>query len=685
MGLVGFADSKWDVHFDDIQVISNDIDAAAPIINNEKTSINFGGTFKSPGDVFEFNVDVVNAGTIDAMLNSILKTGITSDNSDYINYEVKYYDSSEIKKYDFLGRNSRTRINVKVEYKYDVSTIPNLSGQEFSLTLEYVSSTDEAVDRGNTFLLAEKNDVLVLNNVRENSLSNLRIYGNNEQKQYSGYQLIQKGGLSTSEADSEFWSFIYKVKPLSDGWAHIEYDNTNGSTDIYPDLFINNEYINLKPSTTYTYFLEYKNFSGEGSFVASQSVRDNDPFTENFSTVFNSTSGKTKKVLHTKDDLTGKLGLRSFAAVNPGKRLSIDVRIMLVEGDYSSTNLEYEPYVGGIPSPNLDYPQEIESVTGDSKLTINGKNLFRSYSNEYYNYGITTTAYDDGSLRVKGTVGNWWVNITSTTNHLLKPGTYTFSVTEAKDYRVALKGYYPSGSIDEFRIEPGETSKTFTINKNLSYYIYLGGLVDGSELDEMLYIQVEKSDKATEYEPFKNKVYNLSLGDIKLNGIGENRDYIHNINGKWFIHKAIEKQIFEGTEEYKIDDTVDGITQFSVQPNFNPRMDNEYINYVLSDRFRGMEFNLSWLNNNTVNSRHNYYLRFNTNKATTIQEFKTLLSNYNATVYYVLDIPIEIEITNQELISQLNAILENNLYDGYNYINFDSNINTDISFDYKQK
>lgn len=685
MGLIGFSDSKWDVHFDDIQVISNDIDAAAPIINNEKTSINFGGTFKSPGDVFEFNVDVVNAGTIDAMLNSILKTGITSDNSDYINYEVKYYDSSEIKKYDFLGKNSRTRINVKVEFKYEVDSIPTISGQNFTLTLEYVSSTDEAVDRGNTFLLAEKNDVLIFNNAKENSLSNLRIYGNNEQKQYSGYQLIQKDGLSTSETDSEFWNFIYKASPLSDGWAHIEYDNTNGSTDVYPDLFINNEYINLKPSTTYTYFLEYKNFSGEGSFVASQSVRDNDPFTENFSTVFNSTSGKTKKVLHTKDDLTGKLGLRSFAAVNPGKRLSIDVRIMLVEGDYGSTNLEYEPYVGGIPSPNPDYSQEINSVTGDSKLTITGKNLFRSYDKSYNSYGITTTAYDDGSLKINGTVENLWVNLTSIRNHILEPGTYTFSMPEAKEYTVCLKGYYPDGGVDEFRIEPGKVSKTFTIKKELKYYIFLHYLSVDTELDEMLYIQVEKSDKATEYEPFKNKVYDLSLGDIKLNGIGDNRDYIHNINGKWFIHKAIEKQIFDGSEEYKIDDTVDGITQFSVQPNFNPRMDNEYINYVLSDRFRGMEFNLSWLNNNTVNSRHNYYLRFNTNKATTIQEFKTLLSNNNTTVYYVLDIPIEIEITNQELISQLNAILENNLYDGYNYINFDSNINTDISFDYKQK
>ena len=42
--------------------------------------------------------------------------------------------------------------------------------------------------------------------------------------------------------------------------------------------------------------------------------------------------------------------------------------IMLVEG---SSALPYEPYTGGIPSPNLDYPQEIETI---SDFTVEVKN-----------------------------------------------------------------------------------------------------------------------------------------------------------------------------------------------------------------------------------------------------------------------------------------------------------------------
>lgn len=38
-----------------------------------------------------------------------------------------------------------------------------------------------------------------------------------------------------------------------------------------------------------------------------------------------------------------------------------------------STATTYEPYVGGVPSPNPDYPQPIRTVTGEQTITINGQ------------------------------------------------------------------------------------------------------------------------------------------------------------------------------------------------------------------------------------------------------------------------------------------------------------------------
>ena len=44
---------------------------------------------------------------------------------------------------------------------------------------------------------------------------------------------------------------------------------------------------------------------------------------------------------------------------------------------YRGTDVkEYEPYVGGTPSPSYDYPQEVKSVTENVNLSIVKKNLF---------------------------------------------------------------------------------------------------------------------------------------------------------------------------------------------------------------------------------------------------------------------------------------------------------------------
>ena len=40
----------------------------------------------------------------------------------------------------------------------------------------------------------------------------------------------------------------------------------------------------------------------------------------------------------------------------------------------NSTDTSYEPYTGGIASPNPDYPQDIQVVTGENQINIIGKN-----------------------------------------------------------------------------------------------------------------------------------------------------------------------------------------------------------------------------------------------------------------------------------------------------------------------
>ena len=71
-GRSNISKNTWDVHFDNIKVTDGSVDAIkVPTIENN-TKIDFDAKLNLPGDFYEFIVDVVNNGTIDAMVESII-------------------------------------------------------------------------------------------------------------------------------------------------------------------------------------------------------------------------------------------------------------------------------------------------------------------------------------------------------------------------------------------------------------------------------------------------------------------------------------------------------------------------------------------------------------------------------------------------------------------------------------
>lgn len=70
--------------------------------------------------------------------------------------------------------------------------------------------------------------------------------------------------------------------------------------------------------------------------------------------------------------------------------------------DLTATYDDFEPYTGGIPSPNPDYPQEIKSVVNPT-VKVCGKNLFKATLGNVTANGITCTANSDGTYILNGT------------------------------------------------------------------------------------------------------------------------------------------------------------------------------------------------------------------------------------------------------------------------------------------
>ncbi len=135
--------STWDIYLDNVEVNSNSVSDNVPVISGSST-LTFDVDLNIPGDFYEFKVDVVNDGSIDAMIDSVIKTPeLTSEQAKYIKYEVSYANGESISSNQTLEKGTSTPIKVRVEYRKDLvaSDLPSTATElSLKLTLVYVQS-----------------------------------------------------------------------------------------------------------------------------------------------------------------------------------------------------------------------------------------------------------------------------------------------------------------------------------------------------------------------------------------------------------------------------------------------------------------------------------------------------------------------------------------------------------------
>ena len=149
-GSAGVPKMSWDIHFSGLEENSNNNVLASPapnIINNSK--INFVVVLEKPGDKYGFKVDIVNDGTIDAMINSVAIYGLSKEQSKYIDYTVTYMNGSEIQEKDLLKAGQSKTIYLNINYIDFVSNISNTSDLNVNLVFDvnYVQADNSAINR----------------------------------------------------------------------------------------------------------------------------------------------------------------------------------------------------------------------------------------------------------------------------------------------------------------------------------------------------------------------------------------------------------------------------------------------------------------------------------------------------------------------------------------------------------
>lgn len=95
MATVG-AGSKWSVHFNPntYQLGEGSVEENSKSITD--TDISYNVTLNNPGDYYLFQIDVVNDGQINAILDSIEMSELSAEESMHVSYSIQYDDSDEI-------------------------------------------------------------------------------------------------------------------------------------------------------------------------------------------------------------------------------------------------------------------------------------------------------------------------------------------------------------------------------------------------------------------------------------------------------------------------------------------------------------------------------------------------------------------------------------------------------------
>ena len=128
----------------------DNVPETTPATISTPTSITFGAQLENPGDCYEFTVDVVNAGTIDAHVEQIhILPELTAEQEEYFQYYVTYLDEVNIQEGDTLNAGDQETLLVRFQYRIrnDESVYP-LEDVNFScsISIDYVQGRGEDVE-----------------------------------------------------------------------------------------------------------------------------------------------------------------------------------------------------------------------------------------------------------------------------------------------------------------------------------------------------------------------------------------------------------------------------------------------------------------------------------------------------------------------------------------------------------
>lgn len=520
--------------------------------------------------------------------------------------------------------------------------IKQLKEKAESISTEAKMAIEELADKKITKFYASNLGENHLEDSDNGKIQDMFIYGRSEQKQYKGYNLLKDENVIV----------------FNDG----NYICSN-------QKYLNEGTIEIVTGETYTFSLgvvstdgQIKLFDDSNNLIKSIYISNKRIFT--FIVPENVVS------------------MSYYAKITTDSTASLEkAKAMLIVG---SEELAYEPYVGGIPSPNPDYPQEIRNVLNPSVM-ICGKNLIQCEDGKEYKLSDTTSNFIGVLVNYSGKINTQ------------KGKKYTISF----EYETSNPGIFRLNAFQKVitgnllakdnNIKSGKNKIAVTfvaegiIKKGWLYIQFRRTIQD--ELFEITIrnIQIEEGEECTEYEPYKeqevsfpytlNAIPVSSGGNITIDGQQYISDYIDVENKK--LIKMTDSIILKGTENWQKSASTD-CDKFTLVTKDTTAMKS--FGYCT-------HFGVVNVYTNTMGKicRNEYsgivqiVINFGVYGKITLEDFKNWLSNNNITLTYVRNDKSEINLTDKEFNSFknlqtyypiTNICISSEQLDGYTKFNY---------------
>jgi hypothetical protein len=292
----------------------------------------------------------------------------------------------------------------------------------------------------------------------------------------------------------------------------------------------------------------------------------------------------------------------------------------------------WEPYTGGKPSPNPEYPQEVDVVDSPVSVQATGKNLFCTPTDLGTLYGATATANIDSSITISGTpTRNVFFRAA---NASIPPGTYTIS-----NNAPLPKGLYLRLRDADLRIiaELGSTGVTTvtTTREAVTSELTVSYLFDGGNVT--IYPQLELGSTATAYEPYTSNQQTIALPPdhnyLASLPDGTRDELVLRSDGVAVLTERVGKRVFNGSEAWSL---LSGVSYgFRLR---DTTLSGDY-RQLICDRYTVREFAATSETQGVTaspSSAPNLFCFRDTTIDQTVDAWKAKLAASNVTVYYAL-------------------------------------------------